>query len=384
MTGLDRRLREWTAAGLLSDVQAAAILAHERGKPGGGWLLQGFIALGTSTMGMGLISLVASHWADLSDEAKLAGGFLLLAGLGWGFQRQDRHPASLWREALLSLFLFGVMGMIGLIGQIYHSGGTWREALLLWSGLTFPAATLSRRGFIPFFWTGTLLTASLAWIVENLGFFSQERELLLMMLSVPLLCGVAAAGLQRLPRARAFRDAFFLWMAVSGVPVLFAADLAVGDHWTSWAMFSQRFPSQAALGLFLGSMIAAGGTTLLHPEFTAPGRRLTLAMLAGWAGLASLILAGVHFDLLGAPFSLMILLLGGVQAGLAENRPLFNALMMMAGIRLLMIYFQAVGGLAATGLGLLVSGGLILWSIALWRRHQTRLWNWIRRWEEAA
>ena len=51
--------------------------------------------------------------------------------------------------------------------------------------------------------------------------------------------------------------------------------------------------------------------------------------------------------------------------------------MLLVGIRFLVVYFEAIGGLALSGLGLVISGGIILGGVALWNNNRQRFQKWI-------
>lgn len=136
MRKLDSSLQEWVSGGIISSDQADRIRAFEDAKPERSWILSGILLLGTFIVGVGVISIIAANWENIPDALKLAGDFAILGGLAY-------LTAKFWTEqkwavfdATLSAFMIAVVASIGLISQIFHTGGQLHQALFLWCGLT--------------------------------------------------------------------------------------------------------------------------------------------------------------------------------------------------------------------------------------------------------
>lgn len=54
----------------------------------------------------------------------------------------------------------------------------------------------------------------------------------------------------------------------------------------------------------------------------------------------------------------------------------FNIMTLLIGIRFIILYFQALGGLAATGFGLIISGALLIAIAWAWQQYRKRLQQW--------
>jgi uncharacterized membrane protein len=69
---LKRKFTRWQEAGLISEEQSAAILAFEKERKSGK-LVKDLGTVGIIAILLGVVSLVASNWAALTDEIKLIG-----------------------------------------------------------------------------------------------------------------------------------------------------------------------------------------------------------------------------------------------------------------------------------------------------------------------
>ena len=74
--------------------------------------------------------------------------------------------------------------------------------------------------------------------------------------------------------------------------------------------------------------------------------------------------------------TLIILTLYAIHVGNLGMTTLFNLTTLLIGMRFLILYFQALGGLAATGFGLIISGALIMSLGWAWQRYRTHLQQW--------
>jgi hypothetical protein len=101
----------------------------------------------------------------------------------------------------------------------------------------------------------------------------------------------------------------------------------------------------------------------------APLLALLIGSLVIWSlGLALAPLSGRSGDLVRALLFIGYWIGIGAAAARAGRRSLFGLAFTMVGLRLLILYFEAIGGLTATGLGL-IGGGVLCLALAAvgWR-----------------
>ncbi|OMI18319.1 DUF2157 domain-containing protein [Leptospira weilii] len=131
---LEQKLKRWVEAGLIRSEQSDAIRNFEgtRKTP---YLYYSFIILGVIVIGIGVIAIIAANWEEIQDSLKLGAGLtalLLVAGLAF---RKRENPNLLTVFIVLNSIL--ILGMIGLVSQVYNLEGKYYEAAKLWCILTF-------------------------------------------------------------------------------------------------------------------------------------------------------------------------------------------------------------------------------------------------------
>ena len=91
-------------------------------------------------------------------------------------------------------------------------------------------------------------------------------------------------------------------------------------------------------------------------------------------------LMGVNSSIAYASFTIVVLGLMTIFLASLKERRLFQWFLFFLGARFLVLYFQALGGLATTGVGLIVSGGLVIAMAVLWNKYRVALAVWAERW----
>lgn len=389
------KLNHWLQAGLITPAQHAAILAFEAEHPQrSGWWLYTFMILGTAIIGLGVISLIAANWANIPDSMKLGADFTLLtllaAGIYWQY---PNRRSGVWFEVLLVGFMLLCLATIGLIAQIYHIGGEWYHALLFWAAITFLLSLFARNLFTRFFWV-TLFLLGLSWsIIAAIGWNAHPdlREFPAVLLFAPLLTALLYYAASHLKLLRGLAGSLFFWFQFSAIIALAFADIArsggeMGDYPLAWYAPAYVAAALLAVGIVLHRdyrllnkllLLATLGLLLLdfHPDLLFTGeQRYTL--------LGSHDHTGVSFwqaDDIRAPLlTLLILFLYAVHAGNIGHQRTFNLVTFLIGLRFVILYFQAMGGLAATGVGLIISGSLIIGITWLWYKGRDRLRQWTK------
>ena len=153
------KLEEWTAAGLITPVQAAAIRAREPvEKPERSWGIVIFSGFGAVVLGLGIILLFAYNWDQMHKFAKLGvvGGALAAAhGAGLYLRRREAWHGFAESTQLLGTMLFGAG--IWLVAQIYHISAHYPSAFIVWA-----AGALLLAWAMPSIGQGLLATVLLA------------------------------------------------------------------------------------------------------------------------------------------------------------------------------------------------------------------------------
>ncbi|HTU62454.1 MAG TPA: DUF2157 domain-containing protein, partial [Polyangiales bacterium] len=154
---LDQKLRRWREAGLIDEATGARIaeFEHAQRRPIGMYTLVG---LGASTIGLGLVSLVAANWEVIPAALKLAVDFMLGIGLALSIELAVSRGWRLAREALITVFYGYTLASLALVGQIYQLDSPTYQALTVWSFATLPLCLLGESLFLSVLYTAGLVT----------------------------------------------------------------------------------------------------------------------------------------------------------------------------------------------------------------------------------
>lgn len=366
--------RRWQRAGLIDDDLARRIVAWEAAhrRPVVLWAIAGMGALAVS---LGVMAIVGANWEDIPAWLKLGVDLGLNAALAiavFVFWRRER----LWLREIAALLLFGmVLSGIALIGQVYQlQSEPWR-ALVLWMALSTPFLALTTRTRL----TGIIwaIAAATTWLMASDPIYDAlarttvlPRRDLYWHIPLQLICFLGAcamvviASLRRLWSATRGQADMLMRLALAGVIVTCSLALAFGN------MSGDARPL-GAIGVAAVATIAAA--VALWSSRAANEERVLIALLvasfAVWT-VAVIVAAvgGKQGDVVCA--LLFILYWGaiGAMAARAGARGLFGLAFTAIGLRLLVLYFEAIGGLTATGLGLIGGGVLCLVLAAVgWR-----------------
>lgn len=363
---LDRRLDRWQQAGLIDAATAGAIRAHERvhGTPMLAWAVAGFGAL---AIGLGLVAIAAANWRELGETAKLAIVFGVLAALfgatAWSaLQRRD-----VAREIAAAILFAAVLAAIVLVSGIDRPRGDTWQILALWIALGTPlVAAFARSQAAAVLWNLAAATAYLftvaaldgwtwstiglrfsapAWIMLLAGTFALagsalaftrrrgQGEVLLGAAGVVLIAGATVAIV--LYDIRLFRNgrAGFDWHGIALSIALFGAALAAMNRLP--ALDVRRWTGLVAISIVAWALAEALATAdrgaIANSRVVSLG--FAVLFLAYWGGLAWLAIRGEQAGLFVVAFAALCL-------------------------RLLVLYWQAFGGLMSTGIAL-IGGGII-------------------------
>lgn len=160
-----RQLDKLVKAGIISKEQQKQILAFDD-TAGGGFVMRALNLLGIFTIGIGVISLVASNWEYISDNLKLIVMFAVLFGTA-GMAVVDKLKGQDERSEkwLVALFLL-VGAAIGLVIQIYQlSGNIMHLPFALWWAATLPLLFAAKKKYVVWFWVPLFL----AWCAMYAG-----------------------------------------------------------------------------------------------------------------------------------------------------------------------------------------------------------------------
>lgn len=378
MSRLFRRLNRWCAEGLINDQQVAAIVEYEAGQPS--WLLRGLLGLAVTSIGIGVIALVAAHWENIPDVILLGLMFVFLIGLAVGTWTMKVRENETGTELFIFAFLLGCLSAIGLISQTFNLSGRLDHALLLWGLLVAPITLMAKFRLVPALWAWVMLAVgfiipSVEWISQT-GWLNHRTAIGLIGI-LPITTAACVLILRKYTKSENF-----IWAFNAAAVALWFVAIGIFDISLSWEDANPTSMDQQA-----GPVIMVLTTTLV--AFIA------FAFAWSWSSLqrSRLILFGAQLGIYlcfmaiaslsnGIPYlgSIFVILLFGLcSADMARigKRGAAQLLLVLIGIRMFTFYIDAFGGLAITAVGLIGVGLLILLTILAWYRNRQHIMSWL-------
>lgn len=346
-------MKRWRSAGLIDDGAVGRISAWEASHRRRLWLWA-LSGIGALAIGLGVVAVVAANWENIPPGVKLAVD-LLLTGLcaiivfvAW------REWA--WPREIGALLLFGlVIGGIALVGQVYQLQSDPWQALVtftrLFGALWSAAAVLT--------WFSAY--EPLERLIGILGSGSSGGDFFHLLLYLPACLLIVVAVVRRHWPPAEDQGELLLKLALAGL---------VGAVSTTVIAIGSRLAGSVALvEIWLGAVATLLAATALWIGSSVAQRRHGVALVGVsfvvWA--AALVLSRewsteekAAFDaIFGLLFIVYWAAIGWLAARVGQ-RVLFGLAFTVIGLRLLILYFEAIGGLTATGLGLIGGGVLCL------------------------
>ncbi|WP_061248424.1 DUF2157 domain-containing protein [Leptospira alstonii] len=373
---LEQKLKRWVEAGLIRSEQSDAIRNFEgtRKTP---YLYYSFIILGVIVIGIGVIAIIAANWEEIQDSLKLGTGLaalLLVAGLAF-WKRENPNLLTV----LIVLNSILILGMIGLVSQVYNLEGKYYEAAQLWCVLTFLFLIATDSKTFLHLWIVGFQIFITGWISDQIdhliGGDSEYYWSMYFYYSAVGFTGIWLAAEKFVLESR--RDTLFFWAVLFLIAGTFFRgffqDLIYGNHLSEnlgylgyttdfpWLMVGLRLFVLAPLFylLFSNTEISSNQKKSLSVSlfllfllyFPHPFRYVLAESIGSyiWNYFVTLL-----------PSFLFILFWLGIASSFRNHRKIFDLSLAIVGIRFLYFYFDLFGTLTYTGFGLIISGLLII------------------------
>jgi hypothetical protein len=313
-------------------------------------------------------SLIAANWYMIPDWLKLMCGFLLLGMTGWFALQSKNSQKDLWFEGAIFAHALAALALIGLISQVFHTGGSLYMALLLWSGITFFLAIMSQRILFPLLWTTGFLAAAVQGIFEfTVRSESYDQWFVPVWMSLPLFCFLAQLLLNRFSK---ISESFRIGIFVTGIVGMYISETLVHAS-SSYAKHGVYFlPAYVLFAL-------VGWLTAKSKQYSNLQKYLIASCMGFFALSYHSYFISFSSSLALSVCTLLVFASMALLQGSLKNRKLFNVFLFLVGLRFLWLYFQALGGLATTGFGLITSGFVIVGVAAVWNRYRNLIAVWV-------
>lgn len=380
MSKLEKSLARWVSLGFIDKKQADTIQHYETTNTDTSWNIFAWLILGASIIGIGIISVIAANWASIPDDLKLIADFSFLLIISLFIFNAWTEDKALRFEILVLFFMLMCLASIGLISQIYNTGGDFYQALMLWSLITFPLTLVPRKGkthvVIPLTWLSGYIVASVCTLENSPAFTTYfHGDIMPVIMTIPLLCGLLTVMIRWYDDKTRYSNSLQIWFYASVIVAICAAEI---NYATSSSYHPYEYFFSAYLPGYLVAILA--GIVIVASDYK-PSQKTVLAVgLLLYLLSFSLPLTDSHSSLMVALFTFTELALLAAFVASIQNIRLFNWIIMMIGIRFLILYFQALGGLATTGFGLIISGLLIIFMAIYWNKYKSAIARWTEGW----
>lgn len=373
-----KKLKEWVAAGLMSEAQADAIHAYEQEKKGGRFG-RGLVGLSIFAILVGVLSIIAANWNEIPGSVKIGVHALLNAAVGFFAAWAFRKGKALWSEGAAVAFLGLSFTLIILIGQVFQLTGTVADAMIFWIVITLPFFLLIGRSYM------TAVPWMLAFIATVGAVLEDKIEFLPEAYRSPFVAGLGAF----LPLALMADGAVELFKRhrPALTEVSLKAGLALSTLLASismgmWPANNFSYMREKLLSVPYGLSILAIGVAVIavhaaiHGFYrTEPAMRhgARFAFIGLFAFIAPLMIPLGHGDI--AP-ALVFIAYWAALGWLAQNMQYMRIVSLAIAViafRIFMIYVEVFGSLMDTGLGLICGGAVMLTLIYAARRVNKRL-----------
>ncbi len=365
---LEKNLQKWVKEKLITSKQAEEIILLERNqKPAGRRFVAGFLTIGVITFLLGVISFIASNWNDLSDTVKLVADFFILMVLGsFSFYFWEKKN-PLYFESILLAFLLFCLASIGLISQVYNTGGELPDALLFWSLITFGVVLFSKKPVAFFLWLMGFFFG-FAHFLLNTNFFAHQ-EIITIFVFLPLISAFLTMSsdlffknIQQTKVLWGWTLLVFVLSFIYKEVGLTHATLIHGEE-SSLLDFSN---SVYILSYFLAFFMSL--YLFFKSSFDMKDKCFLLVFLISFF----------------FPLHMTVLLLGLFSLSLVFLRRgyerLFRYFLIAIQLRFLIFFIIASLGLLSTSLSLMIYGSVFILVSVLWNQYSQAMTEWFKRW----
>lgn len=365
--GLKRKLKKWEDAALLSNDQAEEILRHEKQGTGKTYF-RGLVGLALLIIFGGAAMIIESNWAAIPGNIKIITHFAINAIVAYVMYtgQQTNH---FWKREGAAFILAGLnVTLIALIGQVFQLNGSVEGLLLLWLLITTPFIFifgLSRMNAI--LWTlGFIITCALNLndLIDKLDFLNDAEKLsLYTFLGVAIPALLLIGGINQ--KLQIYRQEWQQSYLFSGAAIIIAIGLFTSLSWYDQRLLNEYdelkwFPAFNAVfwsAFFFGVRQITESTYYKALLLMASLTMLFLLVVCIPGRPESDLMSTVHFVIYAG-------LIGYFAVPLALPA-LITVSILLITIRLFIFYLEVTNNMAQMGVGMLVSGIVLLIGLKL-------------------
>lgn len=371
------RLKRWKEAGLLDQAAVNRILAYEKSR-GGLKVANAMYGVGALAILLGIAAIIGVNWDQIPTFVKLGTHTLVNAGVVaaiFYLLKQNKKPVLI--DLLLAVLAGLTLTFIALVGQIYQSQEPTWKALTLWLVLVSPFffALVRSRHLVSLWILAFFFTYGMFLFDKDDGFGPLTSVLLISLLPFAMIAVGQSGILRRL------REHWAISISYAGfiLAIALASLMQVGWRSVVHGLYVTNFDASRHLiewKAYLITLAAAVGIIVARRMkwlVTMPSAvDLFLPVSVIVAFLPVLVPHG-DWAVVGAGVVMVYWVFCGWMAAVAGYPRGLDIATVFIAIRLVVVYVEVFGSLLQTGVGLIVSGVLLIGLVVVTRRIMARL-----------
>ena len=369
---IEKKLIEWEEKGLITTDQHGTILDYEKSLIKTNRFIYTFVTLGIVTISIGIISLIASNWEEIPDFIKIISDLLILILTGFAINKYSNSDQIVIRDRIINLFILLILASIGLISQVYNTGGKFYQAIALWCIITLPLVLISFSKFSSYLWILFFINSYISYISETYFSGLQYNEILLNLNSL-------------LPQFLITIGVILIRFKDSALERFGQSSLKMGIIGLVMSTISIHFLTKFEIINFTHYFYFLINITMLAIIMIIQ-KEVLLKIKISYSILTLIILlfiysriSGKSGDIENAVFFIMIYFFISILFHLLGYPKLFELGITIIGLRFLLIYFEIFSTLLLTGFGLIISGSLIIFLSIIYLKYKERIFEGIRK-----
>ena len=356
MSKLNRKLKSWVKAAIISAEQAQQIEAFEQFHHPHNLMFKTLI-LGVAIFGFGIIIMLTNYWDKIPNENKLIADGVIFLILSYILIKHSNKLLNLAKEALILFYIFYVLASIYMIMQIYHINAQQHEIFFFWCALTLPIVALSKSTLNIYLWSLFLISA---YLIQS-WFLSTTVKLL----SLPLLLASLNILGNKITLHQAWLKAVRLQLFVFGLISLGILESQQILEWRTTLSISGLFSL-----IFIGLNYLDTTSDRLHQHTNTIITLIYASMLGFAAGTANYLLTTLS--------CIILLWIIALQVRRLDYNKTFNFLTIIIGLKFLMLFFKIINSNNHTAITFIILGVLIMIMAKLWLQYHRRLDSWFK------
>lgn len=359
---LESKLRKWTEGRIITNDQAQAILALEKGNRSSR-LFFGLGGLGALSLLLGIASFIAANWYKIPPETRILSHITVNFAVAFALLRSDSWDSWV-RELLIALQAGLVLTFIALIGQTLQTQAPLWQSLGMWLVLATPMLWFyARHVGIIVVWLGILAVVSVDAAPDLLPHGQAQGALAA--LPFILMIFYRFRPVSAILKVWSEKTEGLFWFLVAAGTTVAQILWRSSNSGATYAKWSESIAPSALVVISVGTLIVCGLNMLARHKHLS----LWPAKTMEWEGiLAVSLVVGFAPFLIPHPdsiffgclfFCLYWLFMAAMGLRLGNDR-LWSWALVLICLRLFVAYIEVMKSLAIQGFGFLLTGCVFL------------------------